>query len=116
MIVAIFSPFFCETKVIETQSACCKRESGAECGMLIVVPSPTVLKNWTCSTVMIFVLRIPSLGFVVEYSHERMAKNNAPVVSVAIALCNCVSAVVMKWRQKARGRQAWLLLGGSASL
>ena len=68
------------------------------------------------SSVMILVFRKPSRAFVVLYSHDHMAKKSAPVASVVIAVVSGVSALVMKWRQKARGRQAWLRLGGSLSL
>ena len=67
-------------------------------------------------TEIILVFLMPSLAFVVLYSQERMAKKSAPVVSVVMAIVSGVSAFVMKWRQKARGRQAWLRLGGSLSL
>ena len=116
VIVAIFSPFFCDTNVIDTQSASVRSESGAEWGTSVVVPLFVVLKKQTFSIVIIFVFLTPSCLLVVLYSQERMAKKSAPVVSVVIARVSCVSASVMKWRQKARGRQAWLFFGGSLSL
>ena len=116
VIVAIFSPFFCETNVMETQSAWVRSESGAECGTAMVVPDPVVVKKQTFSIVMILVFLIPSCLFVVLYSQERIAKKSAPVVRVVMAWFSCVSLSVMKWRQKARGRQAWLFFGGSLSL
>ena len=116
VIVAIFSPFFWETNVMDTQSAVRSCVNVSVCLISVDVPSPKPLKNRTCSIVMIFVFLRPSAVLVLEYSHDRMAKKRAPVVSVDSASRRGFSVVMMKRRQKASGRHAWLFLGGSLSL
>jgi len=114
--VAIFSPFFWETNVIETHSALRRWERSDPWGISLDVPSPRSAKNRTCSIVSIFVFLTPSVLLVVEYSQERIAKNNAPVVRVVIALARSLLLDVREYFQKANGRQAWLFRGGSLSL
>lgn len=80
------------------------------------MPSPRLVKKRTFSIVIIFVFLIPSILFVVEYSQDLIAKNKAPVVRVAIAVCRPSVAELQKNFQKARGRHAWLFRGGSLSL
>ena len=117
VMVAIFSPFFfCETNVSETQSADRSFCKGSVCLISVAVPSPRDLKKRTCSIVIIFVYLPPPAMQVVEYSHDRRAKNSAPVVSVDIAVVRGSVESVMNLCQNARGRQAWLFLGGSLFL
>ena len=114
--VAIFSPFFCDTNVIETHSAARRWGRFDPWGISLDVPSPRSAKKRTCSIVSIFVFLTPSNLLVVEYSQERIAKNNAPVVRVVMALDRSSVLDVRKNFQNASGRQAWLFLGGSLSL
>ena len=71
-----------------------------------MAPSGELLKNRTPAQFIVFVFRLPSSLFVVEYSQERIAKNRAPERR---APCASLSGVVLSlyicshtWR----GRQA----------
>lgn len=81
LIVLFFSPFFWERKVMDTMSA------SSSIGSLWVIICDS-LKNLMSPIVISFVL-FDSVGLVVlEYSHDRIAKKKAPIISCADAVAS----------------------------
>ena len=115
VMVAIFSPFFWETKVMETQSAERSDWSGEEWSSSVVVPSLLVLKKRMLLSSRIFVLRALSALLVVEYSQERIAKKSAPQTRGPTAEVKVLEESARRCFQTTRGRHAWLFLAGSLS-
>lgn len=100
-------------KVMETQSARRRVESGSEGESSEMEPACVVLKNRTFSQDIIFVFFIPSDLSVVEYSHDRMAKNMAPTRRSPRADFNGVDLSDRRVDQTDKGKHAWLRRGGS---
>jgi hypothetical protein len=114
VMVTSFSPFFWETKVMDTQSAAARRVTGLICG-ISNRPLGVCLKNLTNSQVTIFVFLGPSAVLVLEYSQERIAKKSAPVSRLPIAVSNFDCCGPCSLIHTLRGKQAWLFLAGSLS-
>ena len=106
VIVSIFSPFFWLTNVIETQSAV--RSVGRVFLLSIISLNPVMLirKKRMLSHWMILVFRIPSTVVVLENSHDLIAKNSAPVMSVLSAVVRGDDLSARIVRQTMRGRHA----------
>ena len=112
VIVASFSPFFWFSNVMATHSASCGGGHVDECGMACMKPASFLSKNLTFSIVSSFV-RFVSPPMVVEYSHDRMAKNRAPTISWPMAsFCFVLTSAATAF-QTTRGRHAWCWVGGS---
>ena len=65
---------------------------------------------------MILVFLAPSLVVVLEYSHDRMVKKRAPVISVLCAVARGDEVSFSTACQTVSGRQAWWLVAGSLSV
>ena len=72
-----------------------------------------MLRNFSS---LVFVARRSVSSAVWEYSHDRIAKNNAPHVISAIDLATCDEAWDWMWRKIAGGRHACFLVFESASV
>lgn len=106
--VSCFSSFFCISKVMEIQSAVSK--SGESCG----VRQPSV-KNRRLRSLRISVRRF-SCCETLTYSHDRMAKKKARVVSCEIAICREVRFNLANCAMTQAGMACCCFSGGSLFL
>lgn len=74
------------------------------------------MKNLISFSVMTFVLRGPSAGFVSEYSQDLMANMSAPQTSSLKAMLSSDELSRLMERKTTKGRHCWHFLAGSESL